>query len=340
MRILILGGDGFIGSHLLTAHVQEQNETFIVDVNNLRTKTNHDEYDYIYKDLNINTYEQTKLLVRELKPDLVYNCVAIANPDFYVKFPIQTFELDFTVNYNIIQALIHCKVAFVHFSTSEVYGKKWTETYNEDTTDLILGPTQKTRWVYATSKILLEQLILAHNTDCCIIRPQNFCGWDLDWLPDIANNGNKKWIPRFPACVLNSLYTNKSINIVLPGSQTRCYTHIDDAIKALISIEKNWSKCRNQVINIGNPRNEISIEQFALKMIQEWNTVVDPQHRFNKQLNYIPGEKLYGEGYEDCERRFFSTSKIHNLTKWYPEIDINETVTKIITDAITNIPLS
>lgn len=336
MRILLLGGDGFIGYHLLIKHLLLSNSVVVVDLHNVRTTPKDSRYDFIKKDLSINTFEQVSKLVKHYKPDLVYNCVAIANPDFYVKFPLETFNLDFSINYEIIKALISCNVPFVHFSTSEVYGKRWVDTYTEDHTDLIIGPTHKPRWIYATSKILLEQLIKSHSADCCIIRPQNFCDWNLDWLPDVTTNTNKRWIPRLPACILNSLFTNQPINIVLPGTQQRCYTYIDDAIQALICVEENWSKCTKQTLNIGNPENEITILDFAIKMRNTWNTLVSNEKKHTADMNFISGTQLYGVGYEDCERRLFSIDKINKLTHWSPVFDIDSTVNKLVQGAIEN----
>ena len=128
------------------------------------------------------------------KPDFIFNCVAVATPHYYVKYPIDTFNLDFSVNYDIIKSIIHHKIPFMHFSSSEVYGKKWESPYQEDITDLTIGPTHKSRWIYATSKIMLEQLIKAHNCEHVIVRPQNFFGWDMDWLPDMNTNIDNKWL--------------------------------------------------------------------------------------------------------------------------------------------------
>jgi len=334
MNILILGGDGFIGSHLAHYYESLNHVVYVVDKEDLRSsRSNRLPPQYIYNDLSINTYESLSNIIKSTKPDFIFNCVAVATPHYYVQHPIDTFNLDFTVNYDIIKTIIHHKIPFMHFSTSEVYGKTWTENYDEYKTDLVIGPTHKSRWIYATSKILLEQLINAHKSDFVIVRPQNFFGWDMDWLPNINTNLDRKWKPRLPACILNSLFTNTPIHIVKPGTQQRCYTYIDDAIEGLYSIVNKWDVCKNHVINIGNKNNETSIQNIVSLYIIIWNEL----HNFNDQHTPYPilinGEQYYGSGYEDCVRRMFDDSLMVKLTGWSPQYNLKESIRQTIINA-------
>jgi len=274
MRFLILGGDGFIGSHLATA-LKQDNDVYVLDREDLRSSRNGI-LGLKYINMDIQGSAQLDAAISVIKPDFVFNCVAIATPHYYVTNPHDTFDLDFTINYDIIKTLNQHKIPYMHFSTSEVYGKTWKEPYNEDTTDLVLGPTHKSRWIYAASKILLEQLILSgEHKDFCIIRPQNFCGWDMDWLPDIDTNVNKKWKPRLPACMLNNLITGKPLHVVLPGTQKRCYTHINDGVNGILAIIENWDRCKEQVFNIGNSQNEEEITSIAVMLENKWNEITN-----------------------------------------------------------------
>lgn len=336
MNIMILGGDGFIGSYLTHAHINNQDQVIVVDVNNIRLDREDERFGFILDDLSFNTKDKVDMYIRTYKPDFIYNCVAVANPDYYVQYPIQTFDLDFMVNYNIIQSIMDNKVPFVHFSTSEVYGKKWTKKYTEDNTDFVIGPAHKSRWIYATSKILLEQLIKANDSDCCIIRPQNFCGWNMDWLPMMDTNQDKKWKPRLPACFLNNLFTNTPFVIVNPGTQMRCYTHINDAVDALMNIHTNWDSCKGETINIGNKDNEETIENVMQTFRVIWNRTVDGDHCHNGKVIYKDGTDFYGDGYEDCERRMFDDTKSKKLLQWDPKYNLVETITDVITKALDN----
>ena len=210
----------------------------------------------------------------------------------------------------------------VHFSTSEVYGKRQlTPSYGETTSDLILGPTQNLRWIYATSKILLEQLINAYNCNSVVVRCFNFVGHDIDWIP--VYDGQKEWIPRVYSCFMNSLMSGESLKVVNPGTQKRCYTHIDDAISALALIDTNWNKCKGKVFNIGVPENEISILELAKMMTNFMGEITEKIIKQNIQT--VDGTELYGKGYEDSERRVPDISLIRDTVGWQPKFDLETT---------------
>jgi nucleoside-diphosphate-sugar epimerase len=333
MKVLLLGGDGFIGSHLLQKHILKGDRCTVLDINNIRTSSKSTDYKFIKHDISKTKLEK---ILKEERPDLVYNCIAVATPSYYVKYPLETFELDFELNYyNICKPLLKSQIPFVHFSTSEVYGKKWLSIQEENKTNLIIGPTNKLRWIYATSKILLEQLLIgSRQNNFIIIRPQNFCGWDMDWLPGLKINKDKKWIPRLPACFLNALFFNKPIYVVRPGSQKRCYTHINDAVEGIYSLITNWSKCnQDPIFNIGNPNNEIDILSLANLYKDIWYKQTGKK---SQKIKLISGEKYYGKGYEDCDRRLFSDKKIKQTTGWSAKINLDETISSLISDALKN----
>lgn len=337
MNIVILGGDGFIGSHLAQLLESQSHVVYVVDKADLRsTRSGRIAPYYIYRDLSINTAQSMSEIIGNTKPDFIFNCVAVATPHYYVKYPIDTFNLDFSVNYDIIKSIIHHKIPFMHFSSSEVYGKKWESPYQEDITDLTIGPTHKSRWIYATSKIMLEQLIKAHNCEHVIVRPQNFFGWDMDWLPDMNTNIDNKWKPRLPACILNGLFSKKPLQIVLPGTQKRCYTYIDDAIEGLWSIVKCWDSCKNQTFNVGNKNNEINIENFIRIYKNIWNYNCPNDFKNSFEFVYVSGNDFYGEGYEDCERRMFDDTKMRTLANWMPRIALLPAIEKTVQSALIN----
>ncbi len=339
MKVVILGGDGFIGSHLKNKHIDLGDEVLIVDKHNLRSRERM--YDRYYYYLNLDLMNEPDWIeLREhisyFNPDFVYNCIAVANPDFYVKEPILTYEIDFSLNLKIIDFLSSMRIPFIHFSTSEVYGKIQTnDKYNEITSNLILGPSHKHRWIYATSKILLEQLIFSYiikyEIESCIVRPFNFIGYDIDWIPSLDMCDNM-WKPRVYSCFMDNLLKNEDLKIVYPGTQQRCYCYINDAIEGLISIVNNWDKCKNRVLNIGNPNNETTIIDLARLMINIYNKIT--VNEFNKGMIIVSGENFYGKGYEDSERRMPDISLIKELTNWEPKTLLNEMIEKSINQTL------
>ena len=325
-KIFILGIDGFIGSHLRDKHIELGDEVFGIDKDRYRY-IDQDQYLFYQENLLYHhDWENTKLYIKQIKPDFVYNCIAVANPDFYVKEPIITYDIDFELNKKIIDFLVYEHIPFIHFSTSEVYGKiQPTESFNEDTSNLILGPSQNIRWIYATSKILLEQLIISYitkmGTEACIVRPFNFIGWDIDWIPSM-NMCGKEWKPRVYSCFIDQILKNEPFQIVGDGKQKRCYCHIDDAIEGLVSITDHWENCSGEILNIGNPYNEITIFNLAMDMLRVYNEITKQNKPFI--YNLVSGDEFYGPGYDDSERRMPDISKIKTLTGWEPKISMED----------------
>jgi len=326
MKVLILGGDGFIGSHLRKRHIND--EVCVLDKNCIRS-TQQSDYKFKQMAVEENNFKDFKTQLKLFKPDFVYNCIAIATPHYYITNPLDTFNLDFAVNYEVLKILIEYKIPFMHFSTSEVYGKTWTEPYNEDTSNLVLGPINKTRWIYATSKILLDQLLFAHDADYCIVRPFNFIGHDIDLLPHL-NQNDKYWKPRLPSCFLSALLNNEPIQIVNPGTQKRCYTYIEDAIDAIFAILNNWNSCSKQVLNVG-ATNETTIINAAFLMRKYYEELTGNE---TKEPIFVDSKKFYGEGYEDSERRYPDLTKIQRLTGWSAKYNLRDTFKNTVLNAI------
>ena len=331
MKVLILGGDGFIGSYMRKKHLSVGDKVSILDKADLRSNINDDSYVFYHNYVENGDFKYLDEVLLEEKPDFVYNCIAVATPHYYVLNPIETFELDFRINHEIIKRLMALEIPFMHFSTSEVYGKIWSEPYSEDSSNMVLGPVNKIRWIYATSKILLDQLLFAYKADCVVVRPFNFIAHDMDWLPDIDNNTDNTWKPRMPACFLNNLLSGKPLCVVNPGTQKRCYTFIDDAVEAMYAIVQNWSKCSGEILNIGVPENEITIYDAAHIMIDFYEEITHKEHPGMEAVN---GEDFYGIGYDDSERRLPNISKIRSLTGWEPKCDLETTFRNTVFDAV------
>src|SRR5699024_4450794 len=197
------------------------------------------------------------------KCDVVVPLVAIATPIEYVRNPLRVFELDFEENLNIVRYCAKYDKRIVFPSTSEVYGMCREQEFNEETSNLVLGPINKQRWIYSASKQLLDRVIWAYGDKqglrFTLFRPFNWMGPRLDSL-DSARIGSSRAITQL---ILN-LVEGTPINLVDGGMQKRCFTDIEDGIEALFAIIANHDDCCDgRIINIGNPDNEASIRELA-----------------------------------------------------------------------------
>src|SRR5579871_2696951 len=154
-NILILGVNGFIGHHLSTRIMNTTDwNVFGMDMNSERIAPLLDNrrFHFFEGDITINR-EWIEYHVK--KCDVVLPLVAIATPATYVQAPLRVFELDFEANLPIIKWCVKYKKRVVFPSTSEVYGMCKDGEFDPDNSELVYGPINKPRWIYACSKQLM-----------------------------------------------------------------------------------------------------------------------------------------------------------------------------------------
>jgi UDP-4-amino-4-deoxy-L-arabinose formyltransferase/UDP-glucuronic acid dehydrogenase (UDP-4-keto-hexauronic acid decarboxylating) len=187
------------------------------------------------------------------KCDVVLPLVAIATPIEYTRNPLRVFELDFEENLKIIRDCVKYDKRIIFPSTSEVYGMCTDKNFDEDTSNLVVGPINKQRWIYSVSKQLLDRVIWAYGEKeglrFTLFRPFNWMGPRLDNL-NAARIGSSRAITQL---ILN-LVEGSPIKLIEGGKQKRCFTDISDGIEALFRIIENKDgRCNGEIINIGNP---------------------------------------------------------------------------------------
>ena len=197
------------------------------------------------------------------KCDIVVPLVAIATPIEYTRNPIRVFELDFEENLRIVRYCVKYKKRIIFPSTSEVYGMCDDDEFDENHSNLILGPIRMQRWIYSCSKQLLDRVIWAYGQKeglrFTLFRPFNWIGPKLDTLMS-ARVGSSRAITQL---ILN-LTEGTPIQLIDGGLQKRCFTDVNEGIECLYRIIKNEKEaCDGKIINIGNPDNEASIKELA-----------------------------------------------------------------------------
>lgn len=343
MRVLALGGGGFIGSHLVdwllrfTGH-----EVIAYDLydDKLADMLGNARLSYVHGDIRKDHPRLEKMIA---DADVVVDLIAYANPALYVSMPLDVFHLNFTENLKIAELCVKHRRRLVQFSTCEVYGKTPVAlasvgdklpdpdnpvyaTFHEDRAPMILGSVCQHRWIYSCAKQMLERILHAYGLEgrLCysVIRPFNFIGPRIDYLPS-EQDGN----PRVFSHFLESLRGNRPMKLVNGGAQRRTYTYIDDAIDCILRIlEDRDNVCDKQIFNVGNPNNELSIRGLAEKMrdiyARRWWTGSPDL----PQLVAVSGEEFYGKGYDDSDRRIPDITKARTLLGWEPRFDLNATI--------------
>ena len=329
-KILILGVNGFIGHHLSKRIIATTPwEIYGMDMNADRIDDLMTEkrFHFFEGDITINK-EWIAYHIR--KCDTVLPLVAIATPATYVTEPLRVFELDFEANLPIVRACVEYRKRLVFPSTSEVYGMCRDDQFDSETSELVLGPIHKQRWIYSCAKQLMDRVIWAYGMerrlDFTLFRPFNWIGPGLDNLY-ADKEGSSRVVTQF----LGHIVRGEPIQLVDGGKQRRSFTYIDDGIDALMKIIDNHDRIASgKIYNIGNPKNNLSIGELARLMLRTALTYPEYRGRARKvRLTVTKSEKYYGKGYQDMQHRVPQIDKTRRDLDWRPRVAMRDAITRI-----------
>jgi UDP-apiose/xylose synthase len=342
MSILVLGAGGFIGSHLVERLLDGGRAVLAVDIaaDKLAGARGRPGLRIALHDIRDPGFDLDGCV---RGADLVIDLIAYANPGLYVRMPLEVFRLNFEENLRIARACARFGKRLVQFSSCEVYGMTPAAvipdklldpedpalaTFAEDESACLLGPVARHRWIYASAKQLLERVLhamgLTGELDYTIIRPFNFLGPRIDFLP-----ADGVGVPRVFSFFMEALLRGKPMKLVDGGRSRRCYTDIDDAVEAIVRIVDNpGGVCDRQIFNIGSPANEIRISGLAALMAEIFagRTGVPPTDLPGPVA--VSAEEFFGLGYQDSDRRIPDIAKARRLLGWEPRTGLRETVAR------------
>jgi nucleoside-diphosphate-sugar epimerase len=257
------------------------------------------------------------------KCDVVLPLVAIATPATYVREPLKVFELDFEANLPIIRHCVKYRTRVIFPSTSEVYGMCTDAEFDPYASQLVLGPINKSRWIYSCSKQLLDRIIwsygMSDRLDFTLVRPFNWIGSGLDSI-NTPKEGSSRVLTQF----LGNIVRGENIQLVDGGAQTRSFTYIDDAIDCLLRIIDNpGGITTGKIYNIGNPANNYSIRELAKMMLDIACSL--PEYAASARrvrIVEVSSNTYYGEGYQDIQTRVPMVDNTCNDLHWRPTTDM------------------
>ena len=256
--------------------------------------------------------------------------VAIATPATYVREPLRVFELDFEANLPIVRACVRHRKRVVFPSTSEVYGMSTDSEFDSDSSDLVLGPINKPRWIYSCAKQLMDRVIHAYGMqeglDYTLFRPFNWIGAGLDSI-NTPKEGSSRVITQF----LGHIVRGEQIKLVDGGTQKRAFTYVDDGIAALMKIIANENGIASgKIYNIGNPQNNVSVKDLARMMVDLALTY--PEYRDSAKsvkLVETSADAYYGRGYQDVQNRVPKIANTCADLNWQPTVALDDALTRI-----------
>ena len=330
-RVQVLGVNGFIGSALAERLLADAKyEVYGMDLRSdyVSHLLGRPGFHFEEGDISIQR-EWIEYHVR--KCDVVIPLVAIATPIEYTRNPLGVFNLDFEENLRIVRYCVKYKKRIIFPSTSEVYGMCEEPEFDEDNSQLVLGPIRMQRWIYSCIKQLLDRVIWAYGEQeglkFTLFRPFNWIGPKLDSLTS-ARIGSSRAITQL---ILN-LVEGSPIQLIDGGQQKRCFTDLGEGIDCLYRIiENRGNLCDGKIINIGNPRNEASIRELAEMLVAKFER--HPlRHRFPPFAGFreVESGSYYGAGYQDVLHRQPSIRNARRLVGWEPKMNLDRSVERTL----------
>ena len=316
MRALITGGAGFIGSHLADRLLERGDQVVLLDdlstgrLANIEHLNGRADAEFVLGSiLNADLVDHVVSRV-----DTVFHLAAAVGVNLIVEKPLESLMTNIRGTETVVEKAHKYGKRILVMSTSEIYGKNTSDSLSEED-DRILGSPLKSRWSYSEAKAIDEILAYTYwrekGLETVIIRLFNTVG-------PRQTGSYGMVVPRFVGQALR----NQPVTIFGDGSQTRCFCHVSDVVGALVSLSEH-PDAFGKVFNLGGAE-EISIGDLAERIIE----LVGSQ----SELEYIPYDDAYEEGFEDMARRVPNTTRANQLVGFEPSVGLDDIIHSVIAD--------
>jgi UDP-glucuronate decarboxylase len=310
MRILVTGGAGFIGSHLIDRLINEGHDVICLDnfytgsKRNIHKWVNHPQFEAIRHDIT----EPIRLEV-----DRIYHLACPASPVHYQYNPIKTVKVSFLGTLNMLGLAKRVKARILLASTSEVYGDPnvhpQPEEYHGNVNPIGI------RSCYDEGKRIAETLAFdyhrQHDVEIRVARIFNTYG------PRMLENDGRV-VSNFIAQSLQG----KSLTVYGDGNQTRSFCYVSDLVDGLMKLMESD---RTGPINLGNPE-----EYTILELAQKVRDRIAP----DRDIIFKPLPQ------DDPKQRKPDITKAKNWLGWQPTISLEAGLTETIAEFEQRMALS
>ncbi|MEI9962133.1 MAG: NAD-dependent epimerase/dehydratase family protein [Limisphaerales bacterium] len=325
-HILVTGGAGFIGSHLVERLLNDGKTIVIIDdfstgsLENLKAFKKNPRLKIIRSKIS----ECKNLPKLAANAEFIFHLAATVGVELVVKSALHVLEASFHETQILLRAATKNSTPVLLTSTSEVYGKSAKPEFSEDD-DLLIGTPNQSRWSYASAKLTDEFLALAYarekNLPVIIARLFNTVGPRQTGRYGMV-------LPRFIAAAKK----NEPLKVFGDGKQSRCFCLVTDVVESLVRLQKSGCDALvaerkgdeaspppvfGEIFNIGGTE-EVSIWELAKLVVKTLGS--------KSKIELIPYDQAYSPGFDDMRRRKPSVEKLERFMKFKPQTPLREII--------------
>jgi UDP-glucose 4-epimerase len=307
-HILVTGGAGFIGSHLVERLLATGRRVVVIDDLSTGSRDNLPANAPGLEFIPAKVCECDRLPQLAAEADFIYHLAATVGVELVVKSALHVLESSFHETQILLQAAARQRTPLLLTSTSEVYGKSSKPTFSEED-DLLIGPPGQSRWSYACSKLTDEFLALAYarETGLPVIIARLF-----NTVGPRQTGRYGMVLPRFIAAAR----AGAPLRVYGDGAQTRCFSLVTDVVEALVRLQDNPA-ARGEIFNIGGTE-EISMLDLARLVVATLGSA--------SPIELIPYDQAYAPGFDDMRRRKPLVEKLARVTGFHPQTTLREII--------------
>lgn len=316
-KILVTGGFGFLGSHLIEGLLLDSNN-YVHVVDNLSTSPLPLEFlldelgrpaRLTYSICSVAEYCQSSVP----RYDEIYHLASIVGPAGVIPHMGNIVKSIVDDTYYLMRIALESGARLIDVSTSEIYGGG-QEGFCSESLPRIVPAKTSARLEYAVGKLASETALLntcqVTNLNALIVRPFNISG------PRQSGKGGFV-LPRFVAAALR----DQALTVFGDGQQIRAFTHVKDIADGIVLVAEKGK--RGEAYNLGNPDNRCTINELADAVIRITGS--------NGNKVYVDPKTIYGPLYEEANDKFPDARKIMTELGWRPQYSRDQTIQQTAT---------